>query len=143
MPSVPFRIVTLQKDETGSRLLASIFARKEFELTQFTSDREFIAYLRIQPAPHCLIMDLELSQGTTFGLVEKVRKDVRWSKTPIVILAESVDKQELVKLQALKINGYIVKPFQPVRLFNDTLKAMGLEVVTQTTAVKRVKPKTH
>ncbi|NVJ49783.1 MAG: response regulator [Gammaproteobacteria bacterium] len=141
MTQSPFRIIALQNADTDRRLVESIFARAEFDLTAFQSVRDFISYLRIQPPPRCLVMDLELNEQSGLEVIEKVRRNERWSTVPIIVLAPSVDKPKLIELSRLKISGYIVKPFQPQRLFNDVLKAMGLEVVTQKTAVKRVKTK--
>lgn len=139
MDNTPFRIATLQNNEIDSKLLGTIFARKEFDVSPFGDAMSFIRYMRMQPAAHCLITDLELKKSSGLELIEKVRKDQRWSKVPIIVLAESVDKATLLKLTQLKINGYIVKPYQPQRLFSDILKAMGLEVVKEKKAVRRVK----
>jgi DNA-binding NarL/FixJ family response regulator len=57
--------------------------------------------------------------------------------------SRSVDKATLLKLTQLKIKAYIVRPYQPQRLFNDVLKAMGLEVVKETKWVRRVKKETQ
>jgi CheY-like chemotaxis protein len=143
MDQSPFRIVTLQNHEIDTRLLNTLFARQEFEVTSFSDALSFIRYMRMQPAAHCLITDLELKQGNGIELIEKVRKDPRWQKVPIVVLAESVDKATLLKLTQLKIKAYIVRPYQPQRLFNDVLKAMGLEVVKETKWVRRVKKETQ
>lgn len=141
MNNSPFRIATLQNNEVDTKLLGTIFGRKEFDVTPFGDALSFIRYMRMQPAAHCLITDLELKKSSGIELIEKVRKDQRWSKVPIVVLAESVDKATLLKLTQLRINSYIVRPYQPQRLFNDILKVMGLEVVTEKKAVKRVKKK--
>jgi CheY-like chemotaxis protein len=141
MDQSPFRIATLQNNEIDTRLLNTLFNRQEFEVASFSDAISFIRYMRMQPAAHCLITDLELKQGDGIELIEKVRKDQRWQKVPIVVLAESVDKATILKLTQLKIKGYIVRPYQPQRLFNDVLKAMGLEVVKETRWVKRTKPR--
>lgn len=139
MNNSPFRIATLQKHDVDTKLLGTIFGRKEFDVTPFSDALSFIRYMRMQPTAHCLITDLELKKSSGIELIEKVRKDKRWGTVPIVVLAESVDKATLLKLTQLKINSYIVRPYQPQRLFNDILKVMGLEVVTEKKTIKRVK----
>lgn len=141
MQSTVYRIIALQNDETDCRVINTLFNRAEFDLTAFDNGREFIKYMRMQPCPDCLITDLELDETAGIEVIERIRRDARWQSVPIIVLAPSVDKSTLVKLSQLKIKGYIVRPYQPQRLFNEVLSAMGLEVVTQKTAVKRVKTK--
>ncbi|MEE4246113.1 MAG: response regulator [Kangiellaceae bacterium] len=139
MTDTPFRIVALQPNEADNKLLCSIFNRAEFDLKSFAETREFIQYQRIQPVPRCFITDLDLPDSSGEQLIKKIRSDNRWQKVPIVVLANSVDKTALMELNKLKINGYIVKPYQPQKLLADTLKAMGLEMVTERRPVRRVK----
>jgi two-component system chemotaxis response regulator CheY len=137
MQQTPFRIATIQDDSEDNRLLARIFARDEFDVSSFETPRELIQYMRIQPVPHCVITDLTIKESSGVELIEKIRHNARWKDVPILVLAKSVSKQELIELNRLKINSYIVKPYQPPRLFSDVLKLMGLEVVTEKKAVKR------
>lgn len=141
MVNDPYHIVALQNDSTDCLLIEQMFNRAEFEVKTFSEARAFTQYMRMQPAPHCFICDLELGKESGLETIAKVRKNQRWSEVAIVVLAEAVDKTTLTSLSPFKIKGYIVKPFQPPRLFNEVLKAMGLEVVTQKVPVKRVKTK--
>ncbi|MCO7226440.1 PleD family two-component system response regulator [Pleionea sp. CnH1-48] len=139
MARLQLYVVALQADELDNKLLGSIFNRKEFNITTFGKARDFLKYMKLQPAPDCMITDLDLSDEPGEQIIHKIRSDERWKDTPILVLAESVDKNTVRKLSKYRINGYVVKPFNPERLFNDTLRLMGVEVVTQKTKVKRVK----
>lgn len=131
MAKKPFTIVAVQNDPIDNQLLATIFGRDEFVVETFLDHRKACQFIESRSAAHCLITDLELKDSADFELIKAVRGNEVWRQVPILVLAESVDKNKLLKLNQLKINGYIVKPFQPERLFYDVLKMMGLEVVTQ------------
>ncbi|NVJ62565.1 MAG: response regulator [Gammaproteobacteria bacterium] len=141
MVADPYRIIALQNTPADCQLIEQIFNRDEFEIRTFADARSFIQYMRIQPPPHCFLCDLEMGKENGLDIIDKVRKNQRWTKVAIVVLAEAVNKKTLVSLSQFQIKGYIVKPYQPPRLFNEVLKAMGLEVVTQKVPVKRLKSK--
>ncbi len=134
-----YRIVVLQKEPENIIRLEKIFGREQFEVSSFSDQRKLLQYVRMQPAPQAVITDLELSDGDTFDILERIRRDARWKDVPIMVLAPSVDKERLMKLQKLKINSYMVRPFKPSKLFTDVLAMMGLEVVTEKRPVKRTK----
>lgn len=134
-----YRIVVLQKEPENISRLEKIFGREQFEVSSFSDQRKLLQYVRMQPAPQSVITDLEVSDGETFDILERIRRDARWKDVPIMVLAPSVDKERLMKLQELKINNYMVRPFKPSKLFTDVLAMMGLEVVTQKRPVKRAK----
>ncbi len=134
-----FRIVILQKEASSIEKLEKIFGRKEFEVTSFRDQRKLIQHIRMQPAPNVFITDLELSEGDAFELLGRIRKDARWKAVPILVLAKDLSEEEIQALQQLKVNSYMTKPFKVATLFSDTLRLMGLEVVTKKRPVKRVK----
>ncbi len=142
MQTEPLHIVTLQNTPEESQRLETIFGRKEFEVKSFIRTRDMIQYIRLQPAPRCVITDLELKDYSGIELIEKIRSNQRWQNAPILVLANTVDKSMLLKLNQLKINSFIVRPYQAAKLFKDALKSMGLEVITQKTVVRKVKAQT-
>jgi len=136
---LPYRIVTLLKNESENERVHRLFQRREFEVTHFNVVQDLLDYLKSSPAPRCFVTDMELEECTGLEVIAKIRTVERWKETPVIVLAASVSKSNIINLTKLKIKGYLIKPYDPPRLFRDVLKAMGLEVVTETKTVKRKK----
>jgi DNA-binding LytR/AlgR family response regulator len=86
-----------------------------------------VAWLRLQPKPDLILMDIELSDGQSFGIFDQV------SVTSPVIFTTSYDEYAI---RAFKVNSidYLLKPIKPEDLQGaiDKLKNMGNHLPTST-----------
>ncbi len=69
-------------------------------------------------APDVIITDINMPKLDGFGLIEAVRKDQRFRAVPILVLTTESDAQKKDRARRAGATGWVVKPFEPVKLVN-------------------------
>jgi two-component system, response regulator len=69
-----------------------------------------IQYLKNNPLPTVLILDLSLPKMSGFDVITEVRKDNRLKNLPVVMLTSSKELSDIEKAYSLGCNSYLVKP---------------------------------
>jgi two-component system chemotaxis response regulator CheY len=67
-------------------------------------------------APDVIITDINMPRMDGFGFIEAVRRDSAWRATPVLVLTTEIDDEKKSRARAAGATGWIVKPFDPVRL---------------------------
>jgi two-component system chemotaxis response regulator CheY len=67
-------------------------------------------------APDVIITDINMPRMDGFGFIENVRKDARHRATPILVLTTESDAEKKSRAKQAGATGWIVKPFNPVKL---------------------------
>ena len=63
-----------------------------------------------------IIMDLRLPDASGFEILERLRRDERYSHIPLIVITVDNDLQMKLKAFELGADDYLVKPFQPEEL---------------------------
>ncbi len=63
-----------------------------------------------------IITDINMPRMDGFGFIENVRRDERHRATPILVLTTESDLSKKDKARQAGATGWIVKPFNPVKL---------------------------
>jgi len=63
-----------------------------------------------------ILTDWNMPNMNGLELVEKLRADSRFAKTPIIMITTEGGKKEVIIAMKAGVNNYIVKPFTPVVL---------------------------
>ncbi len=63
-----------------------------------------------------IIMDLRLPDATGFEILERLRRDPRFSHVPLIVITVDNDLNNKLKAFELGADDYLVKPFQPEEL---------------------------
>ncbi len=72
--------------------------------------------LEEMPAPDAIITDINMPRMDGFGFIDAVRSQDRFKRIPILVLTtESADDMKS-RARAAGATGWIVKPFDPVKL---------------------------
>jgi two-component system chemotaxis response regulator CheY len=66
--------------------------------------------------PDVIVTDISMPRMDGFGFIEAVRRDVTWRSTPVLVLTTEVDAENKSRAKAAGATGWIVKPFDPVKL---------------------------
>lgn len=66
--------------------------------------------------PDVIITDINMPNMDGFGFIEAVRRDEVCRATPVLVLTTEVDKEKKNRARAVGATGWIVKPFDPVKL---------------------------
>jgi pilus assembly protein CpaE len=66
--------------------------------------------------PEMLIVDLKLPELTGFEILERLRRDPKFSYIPVIVITSKDELSEKLKAFELGADDYLVKPFQPEEL---------------------------
>ncbi len=66
--------------------------------------------------PDVIITDINMPRLDGFGFIEGVRGDSRMRAVPILVLSTESDTEKKQRARAAGATGWIVKPFDPVKL---------------------------
>jgi two-component system chemotaxis response regulator CheY len=67
-------------------------------------------------APDVIITDINMPNLDGFGFIEAVRGDAQRRATPILVLTTESDAEKKQRARDAGASGWIVKPFDPVKL---------------------------
>jgi two-component system chemotaxis response regulator CheY len=74
--------------------------------------------------PDVIITDINMPRMDGFGFIENVRRDKRHRAVPILVLTTESDPAKKDRARAAGATGWIVKPFDPVKL-NDAVRRVA------------------
>lgn len=66
--------------------------------------------------PDVIVTDINMPRMDGFGFIEAVRRDESCRATPVLVLTTEVDSEKKNRARAAGATGWIVKPFDPVKL---------------------------
>jgi two-component system chemotaxis response regulator CheY len=66
--------------------------------------------------PDVIVTDINMPRMDGFGFIEAVRKDDTRRSTPVLVLTTEVDAAKKSRAKAAGATGWIVKPFDPIKL---------------------------
>jgi two-component system, response regulator len=78
----------------------------------------------IMNPPKVILLDLKMPKVSGIEVLEKVRKDERTRRIPVVVLTSSNEEKDIVDAYELGVNSYIVKPID-FQKFSNSIKEIG------------------
>ena len=66
--------------------------------------------------PDVIVTDINMPRMDGFGFIEAVRRDKSRRAMPVLVLTTEVDAEKKNRARAAGATGWIVKPFDPVKL---------------------------
>ena len=112
MPKV---ILTVDDSRTMREMLKFALLDADFEVLQAVDGVHGLEVLS-QSEPDVIITDINMPNMDGFGFIEAVRRDARRSGTPILVLTTESDAEKKQRARSAGATGWIVKPFDPVKL---------------------------
>jgi two-component system chemotaxis response regulator CheY len=67
-------------------------------------------------SPNVIVTDINMPRMDGFGFIENVRSDSRHRAIPILVLTTESDVEKKNRARRAGATGWIVKPFDPIRL---------------------------
>jgi two-component system chemotaxis response regulator CheY len=74
--------------------------------------------------PDVIVTDINMPRLDGFGFIEAVRAGVRAQSKPILVLTTESEPEKKARARAAGATGWIVKPFDPVKLV-DAIKRVA------------------
>jgi len=84
------------------------FQKAAIEAVVAKSGKEALSYLKEEP-PAVILLDLLLPEMSGFEILTAIRNNEQWKKTPVLILSNISQQEEIEKIRALGIDDYLIK----------------------------------
>lgn len=102
------KILIVEDDVFAVKAYKIKFEKEGMEVWVAQNGREALSYLEKEPA-NLVILDLMLPGISGFEVLEAIRKNDKWKKTPVIILSNLGQESDIEKGKALGANDYIIK----------------------------------
>lgn len=84
------------------------FQKEGIEVWVASDGKEALGFLEKEP-PAVILLDLMLPGINGFEVLAAIRQNERWKKTPVIVLSNLGQSEDVEKARALGIDDYIVK----------------------------------
>ncbi len=109
------RVLLIDDEPFYFKLLGKALKEAEYELEYAKSANEGISKIAAFN-PEMLIIDLKLPEIDGFQILERLRRDPKYSHIPVIVITGEDELSEKLKAFDLGADDYVVKPFQPEEL---------------------------
>ena len=109
------RVLLIDDEQFYFKLIRKSLKESEYEIEYAQSGNEGLA--KIQGFnPEMLIVDLKLPGMDGFQILERLRRDTKFSHIPVIVITAQDELSDKLKAFELGADDYLVKPFQPEEL---------------------------
>lgn len=114
-PDRPSRVLVAEDDEISATILLHRLEKEGLDVVRFKDGQD--AYEAAQAeVPDLVILDVKMPGMDGFEVLARLRKDPRYSRTPIIMLTSLGQEADVVRGFGLGADDYILKPFSPTEL---------------------------
>src|SRR5512138_3446853 len=109
------RVLLIDDEQFYFKLIRKTLKEAEYELEYAKTGLEGLSKI---PSfePDMMIVDLKLPEMDGFQILERLRKDIKYSHIPVIVITAQDVLSEKLKAFELGADDYLVKPFQPEEL---------------------------
>jgi pilus assembly protein CpaE len=109
------RVLLIDDEQFYYKLIRKTLKEAEYELEYAQSGNEGLSKI---PSfdPELLIVDLKLPGMDGFEILERLRRNPKFSHIPVIVITAKDELSEKLKAFELGADDYLVKPFQPEEL---------------------------
>ncbi|MCS7052671.1 MAG: response regulator [Ignavibacterium sp.] len=72
-----------------------------------------------------IITDLNMPNIDGFNLIERIRSNENYQNTPIIVMSNLSDSEDIERAMQLGANSYIIKPFDQKNIINEIDKYLS------------------
>ena len=110
-------VLTVDDSRTMREMLRLALADAGFLVVQAEDGVHGLEVLQAQAeAPQVIVTDINMPRMDGFGFIEEVRGDPQYRGLPILVLTTESDAEKKNRARMAGATGWIVKPFNPVKL---------------------------
>jgi pilus assembly protein CpaE len=109
------RVLLIDDEEFYYKLIQKKLKESNYELEYARSGADGLAKI---PSlnPGLLIVDLKMPEMDGFEILDRLRRDSKFSHIPVIVITAKDELSEKLKAFELGADDYLVKPFQPEEL---------------------------
>ena len=108
-------ILTVDDSRTMRDMLLLALSDAGYRVVQAQDGMHGLEVLQ-EEVPDVIVTDINMPRMDGFGFIEAVRKDDTRKALPVLVLTTEVDVDKKNRARAAGATGWIVKPFDPVKL---------------------------
>jgi DNA-binding response OmpR family regulator len=109
------RVLVAEDDEISASILVHKLKKEGLEVARFDNGEK--AYqAALTQLPDLIVLDVKMPGLDGFEVLDRLRKDDRFSATAIVMLTSMGQEADVVRGFSLGADDYVLKPFSPVEL---------------------------
>jgi CheY-like chemotaxis protein len=105
------KVLVADDRATGRELVRTVLERGGFEVIEAANGKEALEQAG-QAFPDLIILDIHMPGMDGFEVVQALRQDERFAKTPVIALTASAMMGDREKALKLGFTGYMTKPIQ-------------------------------
>ena len=109
------RILVAEDDEISASILVHKLKKEGLDVVRYDNGDKAYEAAVAQP-PDLVILDVKMPGLDGFEVLDRLRKDVRFAQTAIVMLTSMGQEADVVRGFGLGADDYMLKPFSPVEL---------------------------
>jgi two-component system chemotaxis response regulator CheY len=117
----PTRVLTIDDSKTIRQMLMLTLDQAGYEVRQANDGQEGVDALQHETFD-LVITDINMPRMDGYGVIRAMRADPKHRKTPILVLTTESESDKKNLARELGATGWIVKPFDPVRLIETVRK---------------------
>jgi len=117
-------ILTVDDSRTMRDMLMLALSDAGFRVVQAEDGVHGLEVLKNE-MPQVVITDINMPRMDGFGFIENVRKSEKHRAIPILVLTTESDAEKKDRARKAGATGWIVKPFDPVKLVNAIRRVAG------------------
>lgn len=114
-PDRKARVLVAEDDEISATILRHRLEKEGLDVVRF-KDGQHAYEAALAEVPDLVILDVKMPGMDGFEVLSHLRKDARFSRTPIIMLTSLGQEADVVRGFGLGADDYILKPFSPTEL---------------------------
>ena len=109
------RVLLIDDEQFYFKLIKKILKEADYVLEYAQSGNEGLAKISTFE-PELIIIDLKLPEMDGFQILERLKRDQKFSLIPVIVITVKDELSEKLKAFEMGADDYLVKPFQPEEL---------------------------
>jgi len=118
------RILVADDKASSRELVRTVLEHCGYEVIEAADGAEALEMARLSE-PDFILLDLQMPVLDGFGVIERLRGDLRFAATPVVALTASAMYGDREKALAAGFSGYVTKPIHLTSLRKEVQRLLG------------------
>jgi CheY-like chemotaxis protein/HD-like signal output (HDOD) protein len=116
-------ILLLDDSDVAGRAMRGLLGRANHRCIVVATPDDAWRVLREGVVVDLVIVELKVAGSTGMGFLQRVRDDPFWKSLPLVVYTIDTDAKQVRKALGLKVQNYLIKPYNDQVLFAEIAKA--------------------
>lgn len=130
-----YRILVVDDRNDNLKVAGTLLKLVGFETMEAFNGQEAIEKFESW-SPHLILMDMRMPVMDGYEATRRIKSTEKGKSTPIIALTASTFEDELKKIDALGMQGYIRKPFREADLFKTIGSILGINYIYEKVPVE-------